>query len=167
MHESTNRQRRHLSAKQKVAIVRQHLIDKVPVSDLCDEHGIQPTRFYQWQKQLFEQGAAVFDRKRACEGRSESAKDTLTACVFDPDNQVILPTRCHTSPRSEFRRFHTWRNAPASRFAGQFGRRKASRIQSMINGIYRQFFGTDFLEMDAIRIGTGDNKLGLTNFSSK
>ena len=92
MHESTKRQRRHLSAEQKVAIVRQHLIDKVPVSDLCDEHGIQPTRFYQWQKQLFEQGVAVFDRKRASKGRSESAKDRQIAQLQDKlvvKNEVI------------------------------------------------------------------------------
>ncbi len=92
MHESTKRQRRHLSAEQKVAIIRQHLIDKVPVSDLCDEHGIQPTRFYQWQQQLFEQGAAVFDRKRASKDRSDSAKDRQIGQLQDKlvvKNEVI------------------------------------------------------------------------------
>jgi hypothetical protein len=28
-----------------------HLVDKAPVSDLCDEYQILPTQFYQWQKQ--------------------------------------------------------------------------------------------------------------------
>ena len=55
--------RRHFDATQKLAIVKRHLVDKVPVSDLCDEYQIQPTQFYQWQKQLFEQGAAAFERK--------------------------------------------------------------------------------------------------------
>jgi transposase-like protein len=34
--------RNNLSPQQKIAIVRQHLLEKVPVSDLCDKHGISP-----------------------------------------------------------------------------------------------------------------------------
>ncbi len=41
------KQRKHYTPEQKVAILRRHLIDKVPVSDLCDEHQLQPTVFYQ------------------------------------------------------------------------------------------------------------------------
>jgi transposase len=43
-----------------VAILRPHLLDKVPVSDLCEELGLQPTVFYRWQKELFENGAWAF-----------------------------------------------------------------------------------------------------------
>jgi transposase-like protein len=35
----------------------------VPISDLCDQHHIQPAQFYLWQKQLFENAAAAFERK--------------------------------------------------------------------------------------------------------
>ena len=49
--------------KEKVAILRRHFLDKVPVSDLCDELGLQPTVFYRWQKEFFENGAAVFQGK--------------------------------------------------------------------------------------------------------
>ena len=55
--------RRRIDGSQKLAIVNRHLVDKVAVSDLCDEYQIQPPQFYQWQKQLFEQDASVFDRK--------------------------------------------------------------------------------------------------------
>jgi transposase len=55
--------RKNFTARQKIAIVREHLLEKVPVSDLCDKHGISPTNFYNWQKQLFENGEAVFERK--------------------------------------------------------------------------------------------------------
>ena len=34
---------------EKDAILRRHLIDKVAVSDLCDQHQLQPTIFYAWQ----------------------------------------------------------------------------------------------------------------------
>jgi transposase-like protein len=35
-------------------------LDKVPVSDLCEETGLRPTVFYRWQKEFFENGAAAF-----------------------------------------------------------------------------------------------------------
>lgn len=41
--------------------------DKTPVSDLCDEYGIQPTVFYRWQKEFFEHGAAAFERRNGHE----------------------------------------------------------------------------------------------------
>jgi len=52
--------RRQFTAQDKVKILRRHLVDKAPVSDLCDEFQIQPTQFYLWQKQFFENGAAAF-----------------------------------------------------------------------------------------------------------
>ena len=53
-------QRRHLTAVEKAAILREHLLDKIPVSDLCDKHGLHPTLFYRWQKELFENASAAF-----------------------------------------------------------------------------------------------------------
>ena len=55
--------RRHFTGAQKLAILREHLIEKVPISDVCQKHQIQPTLFYLWQKKLFEDGAAVFESK--------------------------------------------------------------------------------------------------------
>ena len=56
--------RRLFTPEQKVAIVRRHLIENVPVSDLCEEYGIHATLFYNWQKQLFENAASAFERKK-------------------------------------------------------------------------------------------------------
>ena len=55
--------RKHYAPAEKVAILKRHLVDQVPVSDLCDEYGTQPTIFYAWQKQFFENGAAAFERQ--------------------------------------------------------------------------------------------------------
>ena len=38
--------RQPYSAQDKVAILRLHLLEKKPVSDLCDQYGIHPTLFY-------------------------------------------------------------------------------------------------------------------------
>lgn len=50
--------------EEKVAILKRHLVDQVPVSDLCDQYNLQPTVFYRWQKEFFEHGAAAFEKSR-------------------------------------------------------------------------------------------------------
>jgi len=55
--------RKQYTGEEKVAILRRHLLDKVPVSTLCEELNLQPTVFYRWQKEFFENGAAAFQGK--------------------------------------------------------------------------------------------------------
>lgn len=55
--------RRKLTPETKISIIREHLVDGVPISDLCDKHKIHATQYYTWQKQLFENGATCFARK--------------------------------------------------------------------------------------------------------
>src|ERR1700682_2472166 len=57
------KQRRHYTPEEKVAILRRHLLEQVPISELCDKHGLQPTVFYRWQKEFFENGASAFEPK--------------------------------------------------------------------------------------------------------
>jgi transposase-like protein len=54
------KERKQYTAEEKVAVLRRHLLDKVPVSDLCEELSLKPTVFYRWQKEFFENGAAAF-----------------------------------------------------------------------------------------------------------
>lgn len=52
--------RRQFTTDQKVTILRRHLVDKVPVSALCEEYDLQPSVFYAWQAQAFANlGAAL------------------------------------------------------------------------------------------------------------
>jgi transposase len=57
------KERKHYTSEEKVSILRRHLLDKIPVSDLCEELGLQPTVFYRWQKEFFENGASAFQSK--------------------------------------------------------------------------------------------------------
>ena len=57
------KQRKHYAPEEKVAILRRHLLEKEPISKLCDELGLQPTVFYRWQKEFFENGASAFEQK--------------------------------------------------------------------------------------------------------
>ena len=58
----TRRKQRRLTPEQRVAIIRRHLLEQGPVSDLCNEYDLQPTVFYRWQRQLFEKGTVAFER---------------------------------------------------------------------------------------------------------
>ena len=64
-----------------MAILREHLIEKAPISQVCDKHGIQPTMFYLWQKKLFEEGAAVFEQPRAKSSRQQAAEQRRIAAL--------------------------------------------------------------------------------------
>jgi len=68
-----SKKRRQFSSSQKISILREHLIEKISVPDVCDKHGLQPSVFYGWQKKLFENGANVLE----C-GRVGSAEKKLT-----------------------------------------------------------------------------------------
>jgi transposase len=69
--------RRKFSSEEKVKILRRHLVDKVPVSDLCDEYGLHPTVFYRWHKMFFENGAAAFERWQ--DGRTRKLETKVSA----------------------------------------------------------------------------------------
>lgn len=48
----TKSKRRHRSAEEKARLLRRHLIDKVPVSTICEEEELQPSVFYQWHRDM-------------------------------------------------------------------------------------------------------------------
>ena len=58
-------QRRSFTPELKATILKRYLVDKTPLSDLCDEYQINPNQIYQWQAQLFEGATSVFER---CKG---------------------------------------------------------------------------------------------------
>ena len=71
------RQRKHFAPEEKVSILRRHFIEKIPVSNVCEETGIQPSLFYQWQKQFFENGAAAF--QSSSRARHDQNQDRIVA----------------------------------------------------------------------------------------
>lgn len=52
---------RVFTATEKVVILKRHLVEKVPVSNLCDEHKIHVNTFYHWLKVFFDHGTAAFE----------------------------------------------------------------------------------------------------------
>lgn len=88
------KRRANFTAQQKVAILRQHLLEKVAVSDLCDQHDIQPSQFYTWQKQFFEQGPKAFEGERnGGERKLQRRVETLEAKIRQKDEVIAEVTQ--------------------------------------------------------------------------
>ena len=68
------KRRRNFTAAEKVSILRRHFLDGVAVSEICNQAGFQPSQFYRWQKQFFENGVAAFESKRRSEISVEQKK---------------------------------------------------------------------------------------------
>src|ERR1019366_6232687 len=83
------RERKHYTAEEKVAILRRHLLDKVSVSDLCEELGLQPTVFYRWQKEFFENGAAAFQGKSGTHHQAEQQRIEFLEKKIQTKDEVL------------------------------------------------------------------------------
>src|SRR5260370_12325171 len=86
-----NSERRHLMPQDKIAALKRHLLEGVPVSTLCDQLGIAPTLFYRWQKELFENGHTLFANGRKAKA-VEDAKDEKIQKLkakLTPKNEAI------------------------------------------------------------------------------
>jgi transposase-like protein len=86
-----SRTRRHFTAQQKADVVRRHLADKVPVSDLADELGVQPSLIHLWVRLVLDGAEKAFERSPGAK-RDDARKDQhierLEAKLVDK-NEVI------------------------------------------------------------------------------
>jgi hypothetical protein len=49
--------RKHYTGEEKVAVLSRRLLEQKQISKLSDESGLQPTVYYRWQKEFFENWA--------------------------------------------------------------------------------------------------------------
>ena len=76
------------TAQEKVIILRKHLLEKIPISDICEQYGLRPTVFYCWQKQFFEQGARTFEVEKN-QDRSKAKKILALEQKLQIKNEVL------------------------------------------------------------------------------
>jgi transposase len=97
------KQRKHYSAEEKVIILRQHLIERVPVSELCDRQGLRPTVFYRWQKEFFENGAAAFQQKARPDHSAEQRRIAHLERKIQIKDEVLAELMAeHVALKKEF-----------------------------------------------------------------
>jgi transposase-like protein len=98
------KQRRHVAGAEKVAILKRHLLDKVPISDLCDELGLYPNQVYAWLKELCENGLLAFDngrKSKALEDANARKVEKLEAKLQRRDAVLAELMQEHTLFRKE------------------------------------------------------------------
>lgn len=91
-----------VSKEQKVEIVKAHLVELTPISEVCEKYKIAPSSYYQWQKTFLDFGGHGFDtpqkknaisedqkRIKALEIELEKAKQKLTQ-----KNEVVAELMC-------------------------------------------------------------------------
>ncbi len=84
--------RKHFPPEEKIAQVRRHLIEKVPVSQICQELDVRVTVFYGWLRLLFERGSVVFqqtDREHQREAAVKDRKIELLEAKLHKKNEVV------------------------------------------------------------------------------
>ena len=57
--------RKRWTGEEIVTVIKRHLLEKAELSKICEEFGCCPSQVCRWEKQFFESGPQVFDRKPA------------------------------------------------------------------------------------------------------
>ena len=90
------KRRRKYTAEEKATILRRHLVEKVAISDLCDEYHLSPSQFYKWQKQAMDNMATaltVGSNSSESDGQVKKLSqknDELEARLVKKDNVIAL-----------------------------------------------------------------------------
>jgi transposase len=95
------KQRKHYAPEEKVAILRRHLVEGVPISDLCDERGLQPTVFYRSQKEFFENGAAAFQQRGRTRHQPEQERIAYLKKIQTKDEVLDELMAEHVAPKKK------------------------------------------------------------------
>ena len=83
------KKRKNYTAQEKVLILKRFLVDRVAVSDLCDEYNLQPTVFYRWQKEFFENGAAAFEKDNSTQKKTVQKRIEQLEAKLQVKNEVL------------------------------------------------------------------------------
>jgi transposase len=66
------KQKKRYTSEEKTMILREHLENRVPISDLAEQYNIHPNAIYKWKKQLFEAAPEIFSGKTKEQSRKQT-----------------------------------------------------------------------------------------------
>ena len=78
-----SKKRKHFSSTEKLRLLRLHLLEKEPISQICQKHYISPNVFYRWQQQLFDNGEAAL-------ARSNKGHESRTIKALERKNKELF-----------------------------------------------------------------------------
>ena len=79
----------NLSGDKKLAILREHLINKTPISEICEKHQITPSSFYRWQQELFTNATDCFTSAKQSKTKQENKRINKLETQLDKVNQKL------------------------------------------------------------------------------
>lgn len=83
------KKRHNYTPEEKVVILKRHLVDKIPVSDICDQYNLQPTVLYRWQKEFFENGSAAFKNTKSLQEKKREQRVQALEKKLQTKNEVL------------------------------------------------------------------------------
>ena len=83
------KERRHWSAEEKTKLLRRHLIEKVPISKICEEARLAPSLFHRWQEQLFTNAALALGDRRAPDRSQDQQRIEKLEQKIQQKNEVL------------------------------------------------------------------------------
>lgn len=96
------KERRHWSAEEKIKLLRRHLIEKMPVSKICDEARLAPSLFHRWQEQLFVNAALALEGKRPERSQDQQRVEKLEQKIRQKDEVLAELMAEHLALKKEF-----------------------------------------------------------------
>lgn len=67
--------KKRYTSEEKTIILREHLENQVPISDLSEKYGIHPNAIYVWKKKMFESAPENFTNKSKKQHKRLSAQE--------------------------------------------------------------------------------------------
>lgn len=64
--------KKRYTSEEKTMILREHLENRAPISDLAEQYNIHPNAVYKWKKQLFEAAPDIFSGKNKEQSRKQT-----------------------------------------------------------------------------------------------
>jgi transposase-like protein len=83
------KERRHWSAEEKTKLLRRHLIEKLPISKICEEAKLAPSLFHKWQEQLFVNAPLALADRRAPDRSQDQQRIEKLEQKIQQKNEVL------------------------------------------------------------------------------
>jgi transposase len=97
-----SKERRHWSSEDKIKLLRRHLIEKVPISRICEEARLAPSLFHRWQEQLFGNAALALESNRRAErGQDQQRIEKLEQKIRQKDEVLAELMAEHIALKKE------------------------------------------------------------------
>jgi transposase len=96
------KERRHWSAEDKIKLLRRHLIERTPVSKICEEARLAPSLFHRWQEQLFVNAALALEGKRPERSQDQQHVEKLEQKIRQKDEILVELMAEHMALKKEF-----------------------------------------------------------------